>query len=371
MTGGEACAGKHLRRLSRLVLVAAVTVLSVASARAQVSVEAAIDSVQILIGEQAHLTVDVTANEGERIEWPQLQPKQYLVPGVEIIDVTGADTTRLDNNKVRVSRTLTITAFDEKLYSIPGMQLKVNGKTIKGNTCALKVLTLDVDTVHPNQFFPPKGVQDNPFLWTEWNSMFWLSLLALLLAVALFYLMVRLKQNKPIITHIRIIKRVPAHQKALNAIDRIKAEKMQTSEDQKTYYTQLTDTLRQYIQERFGFSAMEMTSGEIIGRLRENGDKTMIDELRELFTTADLVKFAKYSTLINENDLNLVNAINFIDQTKMEGQPTEERIVPKLSETDQHTIKVRLTIKGFIYGIVTVLVLILAYVIYNMYQLMN
>ena len=73
----------------------------------------------------------------------------------------------------------------------------------------------------------------------------------------------------------------------------------------------------------------------------------------------------------SENDLNLVNAINFIDQTKVEGQPTEERIVPKLSENDQRTIKVRLTIKGFIYGIVTVLLLLLAYVIYNMYQLLN
>ena len=364
-------AGKCLRHQMRLALLAVVTVASVASAKAQVSVEAAIDSVQILIGEQAHMTVDVTANEGAKIVWPQLQPKHYLVPGVEIIEITEADTTRLDNSKVKVSRTFTITAFDEKLYSIPGMELKVNGKAVKGNTCALKVLTLDVDTVHPNQFFPPKDVQDNQFLWAEWSTLFWLSLLALLLAVALFYLIVRLKQNKPIITHIRIIKRVPAHQKAMNAIDRIKAEKMQTSEDQKTYYTQLTDTLRQYIQERFGFSAMEMTSGEIIERLRENGDKTMIDELRELFTTADLVKFAKYATLINENDLNLVNAINFIDQTKMEGQPTEERIVPKLSETDQRTIKVRLTIKGFIYGIVTVLLLILAYVIYNMYQLLN
>ena len=364
-------AGKCLRHQMRLALLAVVTVASVASVKAQVSVEAAIDSVQILIGEQAHMTVDVTANEGAKIVWPQLQPKHYLVPGVEILEITEADTTRLDNSKVKVSRTFTITAFDEKLYSIPGMELKVNGKAVKGNTCALKVLTLDVDTVHPNQFFPPKDVQDNQFLWAEWSALFWLSLLALLLAIALFYLMVRLKQNKPIITHIRIIKRVPAHQKAMNAIDRIKAEKMQTSEDQKTYYTQLTDTLRQYIQERFGFSAMEMTSGEIIERLRENGDKTMIDELRELFTTADLVKFAKYSTLINENDLNLVNAINFIDQTKMEGQPTEERIVPKLSETDQRTIKVRLTIKGFIYGIVTVLLLILAYVIYNMYQLLN
>lgn len=368
---GRTSTGRGMLSRARLVLVAVFAVACAVSVRAQVSIEAAIDSVQILIGEQAHMTVDVTANEGARISWPQLQPRQYLVPGVEIIEITDADTSHLDNNKVKISRTLTITAFDEKLYSIPGMELKVDGKAFKGNTCALKVLTLDVDTVHPNQFFPPKDVQDNPFLWSEWSPLFWFSLLALLLTVALFYLTVRLKQNKPIITHIRIVKKVPAHQKALNAIDRIKAEKMQTSEDQKTYYTQLTDTLRQYIQERFGFSAMEMTSGEIIERLRENGDKTMIDELRELFSTADLVKFAKYSTLINENDLNLVNAINFIDQTKMEGQPTEERIVPKLSENDQRTIKVRLTIKGFIYGIVTVLLLLLAYVIYNMYQLLN
>ena len=35
-----------------------------------------------------------------------------------------------------------------------------------------------------------------------------------------------------------------------------------------------------------------------------------------LFQTADLVKFAKYNTLINENDANLVNAIEFINQTK-------------------------------------------------------
>lgn len=84
-----------------------------------------------------------------------------------------------------------------------------------------------------------------------------------------------------------------------------------------------------YIQERFNFNAMEMTSDQIIEHLQQVGDQKMIDELRELFQTADLVKFAKYSTLLNENDLNLVNAVNFIDQTKQEGQNVEERIVPQ------------------------------------------
>ena len=69
---------------------------------------------------------------------------------------------------------------------------------------------------------------------------------------------------------------------------------------------------------------MEMTSSDIIFHLKESGDQKMIAELTELFQTADLVKFAKYSTLINENDLNLVNAVNFIDQTKTDSLPTEE-----------------------------------------------
>ena len=337
---------------------------------AQVSVEAKIDSISILVGEQTNLEVAVTARKGAKIVWPNIKPSHYLVPGVEIIDVADGDTSEVDNN-VRISKRITLTSFDEKLYPIPGMKVKVDGKPYEANQLALKVMTIDVDTPHPHQFYPPKTVQNNPFLWSEWSGLFWMSVLVLALMGGIFYLYIRLRENKPIIAKIRIVKKVLPHQRALSAMEKIKAEHLERSDDQKTYYTQLTDTLRQYIQERFGFSAMEMTSGEIIERLRENGDKTMIDELRELFSTADLVKFAKYSTLINENDLNLVNAINFIDQTKMEGQPTEERIVPKLSENDQRTIKVRLTIKGFIYGIVTVLLLLLAYVIYNMYQLLN
>lgn len=145
---------------------------------------------------------------------------------------------------------------------------------------------------------------------------------------------------------------------------------MQTSEDQKTYYTRLTDTLRQYIRDRFGFNAMEMTSREIIERLQIAGDSKMLDELTELFTTADLVKFAKYSTLINENDLNLVNAVNFIDSTKVEGQATEEKIMPQLSDDDKRKRQERLTIKGLLWLLVISITGLLAYIIYNVYLLM-
>ena len=60
-----------------------------------------------------------------------------------------------------------------------------------------------------------------------------------------------------------------------------------------------------------------------------------VAELRELFETADLVKFAKYSTLINENDRNLVSAIDFINSTKTEEVVTEQREETALTEDEK------------------------------------
>ena len=333
-------------------------------------VEQSIDSVAILIGQQTHMTLSVTAKPGARISWPRLKPSQYLIPGIEIVELQKGDSTDADG-MIKISRVYTLTSFDEKLYAIPALKVKVDNQSFSGRQLALKVMTVPVDTLHPNQFFPAKDVQDNPFQWEEWHLVFWLSIIVLVLCLLMIYLFVRLKQNKPIVTRIKIVKHVPAHQKALKAIEEIKEAHMMTSENQKEYYTRLTDTLRQYIKERFGFNAMEMTSSEIIYRLREAGDQKGIDELRELFTTADLVKFAKHNALINENDLNLVNAAKFIDETKTEAQEVEERIVPKLSEVEQLTQKNRVLLKTLIYASIGVIIGLAVYIVYQIAQLLG
>ncbi len=316
------------------------------------------------------MTVDVTARHGAKVVFPKFKRTQYIVPGVEVLGDTKADTSDIDG-MMRVSKTFTLTSFDERLYAIPGMKVKVDGKSYSSNQLALKVLTCDVDTLHPEQFFPPKDVQDNPFLWAEWSTPFWLSIVVMLLTLAFGYLVLRLKQNKPIITRIRVVKRIPAHQKALDEMSRLKTEHYNTAYEQKEYYTQLTDTLRKYIRERFGFNAMEMTSSEIMEHLQSTGDDTMINELRELFNTADLVKFAKYSSLLGEKDMNLVKAINFIDQTKRDEQPTEEKIVPKLSDDEAKTRQNRITIKTLLWTMGVAIVVMLTYIIYNVYMLLQ
>ena len=324
------------------------------------SVEARIDSIEILMGEQAHVTLTVTAPEGAKIEFPQYKRTQQLTPGVEVVE------TRSEGDNVQV---ITLTSFDEKLYPLPPFKVKVNNKEIQSNNLALKVIGIDVDTTHFEKFYGPKDVQDNPFLWSEWAPLFWLSVLMLVLLALGYYLYLRLRDNKPIITYVRVVKKLLPHQKAMKEIEQIKADKMQNSENQKEYYTKLTDTIRRYIEERYGFSAMEMTSSEIIDRLVQQGDQKALDELRGLFQTADLVKFAKYSTMLNENDMNLVNAVEFINSTKAENLPTEEVVRPQLSEEDQRSVKTRRLLKIVIGVIAVACMAILVYVLYGTWQL--
>jgi hypothetical protein len=335
-------------------------ILNVLLSFAQASVEAKIDPIEMMIGEQATVTLTVQAGEGANVQWPTFQPRQQIVPGVEVLATHTSSQTM----------TLTLTSFDGNLYHLPPFKVKVNNKEVKSADLALKVVEMEVDTTHMEKFFGPKDVQDNPFQWSDWSQPFWLSVLMLVLAALGYYLYLRLRSNKPVIAHIKIVKRLLPHQKAMKEIEQIKADKMVTSENQKEYYTKLTDTLRKYIEERYGFSAMEMTSSEIIDRLMSTGDQQSLDELRQLFTTADLVKFAKYSTMINENDANLVSAIDFINQTKLENQPVEEVQKPQLSEADQRSQKERRVLKAVIWIVTIATAALFCYIVYTVSQLL-
>ena len=141
----------------------------------------------------------------------------------------------------------------------------------------------------------------------------------------------------------------------------------------------MTDALRQYIKERFGFNAMEMTSTEIIDKLLETNDKEALSDLRVLFQTADLVKFAKHNPLMNENDANLINAIDFINETKekedenAKPQPTEKDENAKLQPTEitiveKRSLRTKVLLGAGIAALTAILVWSLIYIISELYN---
>lgn len=269
-----------------IILIALLGLLFVSKAVAQsVTVEAKIDSLQILIGEQAKVQLQVAMDAKQRAIFPAYT--DTLVRGVEIIETVKPDTQFL-NDRQRM-----------------------------------------VDTLHPDQFFGQKPVMKAPFAWEDWYGLIACSFLALPLLGLLIYLIVRIRDNKPIIRKIKVEPKLPPHQAAMKEIERIKTEKVWQKGQSKEYYTELTDAIRTYIKDRFGFNALEMTSSEIIDQLLEMNDKEAISDLKLLFQTADLVKFAKHNPQMNENDANLINAIDFINETK---QPEEENQKPQPTE---------------------------------------
>lgn len=104
------------------------------------------------------------------------------------------------------------------------------------------------------------------------------------------------------------------HQVALAKIAKLKHTPLNNQEEQKVYYTLLTDILREYLFKRFAINAKEMTSSQILSNLQKIDPKGN-EELRAVFETSDLVKFAKY-TVHEGNDENkyLGCVINFIQK---------------------------------------------------------
>lgn len=302
-------------------------------ASSQVTINASIDSLQLLIGEQAHVKLEVSCPADGQLIMPTYS-NGHLMDGVEIVGEVKADTQYLNKNQqMLVTQEFTVTSFDTAFYYIPPFEVLVDSQLYASNPLAMKVLMFDIDTTSVEAIFPIKDIVERPLAWGELWPML-LSLILILVFTALVaYLIMRYSDDKPILRRVTIAPKLPPHQVALQEMERIKMDKGWQKDDVKSYYTELTDALRIYMQERFGFNAMEMTSDEIIDKLNEQQDKEWIGELRTLFNMSDLVKFAKYKPLINENDMNLINAIEFINKTKVEetapAAPITQEIVVK------------------------------------------
>ena len=83
--------------------------MTAVSSLAQVQVESSIDPIQILIGEQAQLKLQVSYKKGQSLILPQFKQSQYITPGVEVLDMSEADTAQLDNGITLKLKKTTIT----------------------------------------------------------------------------------------------------------------------------------------------------------------------------------------------------------------------------------------------------------------------
>jgi len=297
---------------------------------AQTVVKATIDSTNILIGEQTKIHLEIAADKTQQLQIPLIS--DTLMTGVEVLDISKIDTTDIGNNRIQLKYDYLITAFDSALYLLPPFQVISGTDTAYSSKLALKVSTIPVDTLS-GQFYDIKGIRTPPFVWTDYLP-FILILLAIIVFIALAGFIIYRLINKKSLVPFKKEPYVPPHIRAIQQLDAIKLEKLWQMGKIKEYHSDITDTLRKYIEERFGIGAMEMTSGEILSDIEKYSDAdSAYDNLKQILILADFVKFAKYQPLPDENELSMTNAYLFVDDTKPEELPEEKE---EESETNEN-----------------------------------
>jgi hypothetical protein len=298
--------------------------ISVLSISAQPPViKVVMDSTHILIGHQTQIHVEVAANKNQALQIPVIT--DTLTNGVEVLAISKIDTTDLGNDRIQLKYHYLITSFDSALYLLPPFKAIAGADTAYSESLALNVSTLPVD-MESKQFFDIKGVIQPKFVWADYLPWIIGIIWGWGLIVLIVFIIYRMVNNKPIIPFIKKEKPyIPPHTRALNELDAVKVQKLWQMGKVKEYHSDITDIFRQYIDERFEIPALEMTSGEILDKLKGYSDAdTSCDNLKQILILADFVKFAKYNPLPDENELSLMNAYLFVNHTKKEELPAEE-----------------------------------------------
>ena len=110
---------------------------------------------------------------------------------------------------------------------------------------------------------------------------------------------------------------IPAHEKALTALQSLKEKELWQSGNIKGYQSALTDIIRRYLEDRFEVNALEMTTDEINRELRKKDFDTKHSSiLQRILTIADLVKFAKATPPVDINAQFMEEALQFVNSTK-------------------------------------------------------
>ena len=123
---------------------------------AQISIETKLDSSYILIGEQVHLSASISLDSNQKAIFPEYE-NGYLTDGVEVLERSNIDTILLNEGKrMQLTRNYTLTAFDSALYYLPPIKILVDEKEYSSSErLGLKVNTIPIDSIDPNNIFPP------------------------------------------------------------------------------------------------------------------------------------------------------------------------------------------------------------------------
>jgi len=298
------------------LLTLVVGLSTAASAQQPFKAEAFTDTNQILIGDQVTLILIVTSHFEKEVLWPVIG--DTITSSVEVVSQTLSDTLkRRGDGSLEIARVYKITSFDSGFFVIPPFSfVEANDSSSVAETEAILITvhTMEVDTSAAIKDI--KAPLDVPYTWDEFIPHALVALCLFVLCLIIYFIYKKLK-NRPVKEVVEEISVGDPFEIAIESLQILEGKRLWQQDKVKVYYTELTDIIRTYIENRFGVIAMEMTTDEIMESMNYvQVSQPNREKLGQLLMLADMVKFAKSKPIGSEHEMSLVRAFNFVRESK-------------------------------------------------------
>lgn len=297
---------------------------------AQQNVQASVEKKEIKIGGALEYIIKVQANEQSKIVFPQSD----TLGKFEVIESMPVDTIR-ENEKITFVKKYLLTQFDSGTFVLPRQAVFINGKNHQTDLFSIKVQGVVVDTLKQPMYDIKENIGTSTDDFTIWYYI--VGLVASLLLGVLSYFIIRKIQNKNLTED--DLFRTPL-EKATKKLEELDQKKMIIQGNVKGYYSEITEIARDYIEEVFEIPAKEMTTSELISLLMNDIktkkikiSKDVVNDLKKVLQTADLVKFAKSEPAyeqISEDRTTIEKISKNIDEA-----------MPKFAEEQSQRVRLR------------------------------
>lgn len=327
-----------MNQVKNKILILLVCLGVAISASAKVSVNAKLDSVNLMMGSITTLSLEVVQDKGKPGGFPMFRnvdPSLGYVgicgDSIELRTSFSVDTVELGSGRIQFNYKVPLQSFDSGTYRLPQFVYVSESDSARSNALTLNVIPMKVTADDPIAGFAPVAEPEGKKFFDfvpDWIADFWWIILIALLAIAAGVWALRRYKKEG-----TVLKKKPEptpYETAMRELKELKSKNLWEQGLEKEYFTRLTEILRIYLDRRFGINAMEMTSREIMDHLYESDVKDKRDYVRQILSVADFVKFAKVRPLPADNIAAYDNAVKFVEETKP--VPVEE---PKQEPAEQ------------------------------------
>lgn len=307
-----------MKRCGMLFLFIASMFLSLESIGQEIQTKS--DKKQYNIGDVIELTFSVPIQKGQHVD---------LIYNKENSDTLELQSTKIDtvqnNGKTFLACKQTYMGFIPGVIALGDSVLvrysvDTNETILRLQPAEIEILQYQIDTLK-TEIKDIKPLVEEPFSIKEILPLIYLILGIVALIVGLYFL-VKYLRNRPKEDKPQIVqkKQIPPHIKALKSLEDLRLKRLSEQGLKKQYYSELSEIVWIYLEERFSITACEMTTEEILEQMKRCSEISVSDfeNLKKMFDISDLVKFAKYESddFADKNAWNVSK--DFVNNTTVE-----------------------------------------------------